>query len=63
MEVNMINTTEEIKKAIFKLPKEELIQLDNEIHGYLESLMMMKASETAFSEWFDPEEDIYNDIL
>ncbi len=55
-------SVEEIKKVILKLPKEELIKLDNEIHSYLESLMMMRASESAFSEWLDHEEDIYNDV-
>ncbi|HEO65302.1 MAG TPA: hypothetical protein ENI73_05445 [Spirochaetes bacterium] len=58
--MNKTTTLEEIKQTIFKLPKDELIKLDNEIHGYLESLMMMKVSETAFSEWLDPEEDIYH---
>jgi hypothetical protein len=53
-------TVEEIKKAITKLPREELIKLDKEIHKYLETFMMMGAAETAFSEWMDSEEDIYN---
>jgi len=60
--MNKTATLEEIKQAIFKLPKDELIKLDNEIHSYLEGVMMMKVSETAFSEWLDPEEDIYNDV-
>ncbi|GMT49062.1 MAG: hypothetical protein IEMM0008_0601 [bacterium] len=55
-------TIEELKEALFKLPTDKLVQLNKEIHSHLESLMMMKASETAFSEWLDPDEDIYNDL-
>ncbi|HHT9126232.1 MAG TPA: hypothetical protein ACFYD6_10505 [Candidatus Brocadiia bacterium] len=54
---------EEIKKAITKLPKDELINLDKEIHKYIETLMMMGGAETAFSEWMDPEEDIYSESV
>lgn len=54
---------EEIKKAITKLPKEELIKLDKEIHKYIETLLMMGGAETAFSEWLDPEEDIYSESV
>ena len=51
---------EDIKTAITKFSKEDLIKLDEEIHKYLESFAMMGAAETAFSEWLDPEEDIYD---
>lgn len=51
---------DEIKKAIVNLSQEELIKLDEEIHKRLETLMMMGAAETAFSEWWETEEDIYN---
>ena len=54
-------TIEDIKKVIIKLPKAELIKIDNEIHKYLETFIMMDAAETAFSEWMNPEEDIYNE--
>jgi hypothetical protein len=52
-------TIEDIKNAITRLSKEQLIELDKEIHRYIETSMMMGVAETAFSEWMDPEEDIY----
>lgn len=55
------STIEDIKKAITKLPKREIIKLDNEIHKYLETFMMMESAETAFSDWLSPEEDIYSE--
>jgi hypothetical protein len=54
-------TVEDIKKAIAKLQKEQILEIDNEIHKYIETAMMMGAAESAFSEWMDPEEDIYTD--
>ena len=53
-------TLEEIKTLIFKLPIEEQITLMEDLEEKLESLAMMKLAETGFSEWNDPEEDIYN---
>lgn len=53
-------TAEEIKEALPKLPKTQIIDLDKRIHDYLETSMLTRASETAFSEWEDPEEDIYD---
>jgi len=53
-------TVEEIKEALPKLPKAQIIDLDKRIHDYLETSMLIRASETAFSEWEDPEEDIYD---
>jgi hypothetical protein len=53
-------TVEEIKEALPKLPKAQIIDLDKRIHDYLETSMLTRASETAFSEWEDPEEDIYD---
>ena len=54
-------TVEDIKRAITRLPREQLIEIDKEIHRYIETSMMMGAAETAFSEWTDPEEDIYTE--
>jgi hypothetical protein len=54
-------TVEDIKKAIARLQKEQILEIDNEIHKYIETAMMMGAAESAFSEWMDPEEDIYTD--
>ncbi len=53
-------TVEEIKEALPKLPKAQIIDLDKRIHDYLETSMLTRASETAFSEWENPEEDIYD---
>ena len=53
-------TIEDIKKAITKLSKEQIIEIDNEIHRYIETSLMMGVAESAFSEWMDPEEDIYS---
>ncbi len=53
-------TLEEIKEALPKLPKAQIIDLDKRIHDYLETSMLTRSSETAFSEWEDPEEDIYD---
>ena len=55
-----LETIEDVRKVIAKLPKEDLIRIDEEIHRYLETFTMMGASETGFSEWTEPEEDIYN---
>lgn len=52
-------TIEDIKNAITRLSKDQLIELDKEIHRYIETSMMMGVAEAAFSEWMDPEEDIY----
>ena len=53
-------TIEEIKEALPKLPKAQIIDLDKRIHDYLGTSMLTRASEAAFSEWEDPEEDIYD---
>lgn len=55
-----IPTLEEIKTLIFKLPIQEQITLMEDLEERLENLAMMKLAETGFSEWNDPEEDIYN---
>lgn len=55
------SAVEDIKNAIPKLTREQLIEVDKEIHRYIETSMMMGAAETAFSEWTDPEEDIYTE--
>ena len=54
-------TVKDIKNAITKLPKAQLIEIDKEIHRYIETSIMMGAAEAAFSEWMDPEEDIYTE--
>ncbi|OGW16621.1 MAG: hypothetical protein A3G93_16470 [Nitrospinae bacterium RIFCSPLOWO2_12_FULL_45_22] len=56
-------TVEDIKKILPQLSKTQILELDQKIHEYLETQMMMAAAATAFSEWEDPEEDIYNEYL
>jgi len=53
-------TVEEIKEALPKFSRRQILELDQKIHDYLETSQFTRASEKAFSEWEDPEEDIYN---
>ena len=53
-------SVKEIEKILPKLSRQQIMELDQRIHDYLETSLLTKASETAFSEWEDPEEDIYN---
>jgi len=53
-------SVDEIKEALPKFSRKQIIELDQRIHDYLETSLLTKASEVAFSEWEDPEEDIYN---
>ena len=53
-------TVEEIKEALPKLSRRQILELDQKIHAYLETSQFTRVSEKAFSEWEDPEEDIYN---
>ena len=61
MNYNPINITfEEIKHVLPTLSRRQIIELDQRIHEYLQTSLLSRASETAFSEWEDPEEDLYN---
>jgi hypothetical protein len=53
-------SVEEINHILPKLSRHQIMELDQRIHDYLDTSLMTKASEGAFSEWEDPEEDIYN---
>ncbi|MCJ7812549.1 hypothetical protein MUP95_04420 [bacterium] len=53
-------TIQDIKEVLPKLSKPQILELDQKIHDYLETSLFTRASEKAFSEWEDPEEDIYN---
>ncbi|MGD1713745.1 hypothetical protein [Dapis sp. BLCC M172] len=53
-------TIEEIKALIFQLPIQEQITLIEELEERLETITIMQLAETGFSEWNEPEEDIYN---
>ena len=52
-------SSKEIGEILSKLSRHQIIELDRRIHDYLETSGLTRASETAFSEWEDPEEDIY----
>jgi hypothetical protein len=54
---------QDIKESLPKLSKSEILELNREIHEYLETSLLMRAAETSFSEWGDPEEDIYDTEL
>ena len=51
---------EEIKAMILQFPVEEINELIAEIRKASEIAEFMKLAETGFTEWNDPEEDIYN---
>jgi hypothetical protein len=43
-----------------KLSREQILELDREIHEYLETSMLMRGAQAAFAEWEDPEESLYD---
>jgi hypothetical protein len=49
----------EIKEIIGQLPVSVLEELREKITEKIESEKFMQLSESGFSEWYDPEEDIY----
>jgi hypothetical protein len=51
---------DDIKEVLPKLTREQIITLDQELHGYVETSMISRAAEESFKDWQDPEEDIYN---
>jgi hypothetical protein len=53
-------STEEIRRLLPKLSREQILELDREIHEYLETSILMRGAQTAFAEWEDPEESIYD---
>ena len=50
----------EIKKLLFQLPQQDLAELFEELESRMETFEMMRLAESAFAEWLDPEEDIYD---
>jgi len=56
--VNM--STEEIKALIFQLPARDVMRIAEEIEERAETVAMMQLSETAFHEWNEPGEDVYD---
>ena len=51
---------EDIKEVLPKLTRDQIVALDRELHGYLETSMITRAAEGSFQGWQDTEEDIYN---
>jgi hypothetical protein len=51
---------EEIKEVLPRLTRNQILELDDKIHDYLETSLLTRGSEKSFCEWEDPEEDIYN---
>jgi len=54
-------TLKEIQDILPSFSGPEILELDRKIHEYLETLTFSKAAETAFSDWNDPEERIYDE--
>lgn len=59
-QVTLDMSTEEIKELIFQLPPMELLKIAEEIEERAETIGLMHVSETAFQEWNQPGEDIYD---
>ena len=51
---------QKIKESLLQLTTVEVLEIDKVIPERLETESMMKLAESAFEEWEDPEEDIYN---
>jgi len=54
-------TLKDIQEVLPTLSGSEILELDRRIHEYLETLAFSKAAESAFSEWDNPEEGIYDE--
>jgi hypothetical protein len=54
-------TLQDIQEILPTLSGTEILKLDRIIHEYLETMSFTKAAESAFSEWNDPEEGIYDE--
>jgi hypothetical protein len=54
-------TLKEIQDILPTFSRPEILELDRKIHEYLETLTFSKVAETAFSDWNDPEESIYDE--
>ena len=51
---------EELKPLILQLPAHELLTLADSIEERVETLSMMQVAETAFREWGEAGEEIYD---
>ncbi len=59
-QVTLEISTEELKALILQLPPEDLLTIANEVEDRAETIAMMKLSESAFEEWNEPGENIYD---
>jgi hypothetical protein len=55
-------SVEEIRQLLPQLSRTQILELDREIHEYLETSMLMRGAQTALKEWDNPEEDIYEPV-
>jgi hypothetical protein len=53
-------SVDQIRALIFQLPPKELLKIAEEIEDRAETIAMMQLAETAFQEWNEPGEDIYD---
>lgn len=58
--VTMNISLEEIKELVFQLPAQEFLSLADAVEERSETIAMMKLSETAFQEWNEVGEGIYD---
>jgi hypothetical protein len=54
-------TLKEIQEILPTFSRPEILGLDRKIDEYLETVTFSKIAETAFSDWNDPEERIYDE--
>jgi len=54
-------TLRQIEETLPTLSGPEILKLDQRIHEYLDTMAFSKAAESAFSEWEDPDEGIYDE--
>jgi hypothetical protein len=54
-------TLKDIQEILPTLSGPEILELDRKIHEYLETMAYSKVAETAFSDWNDPQEGIYDE--
>ena len=54
-------TLKEIEETLPTLSGSEILELDRRIHEYLDTMAFPKAAESAFSEWDNREEGIYDE--
>ena len=54
-------SVKDIQEILPTLSEPEILELDRKIHEFLETMAFSKVAESAFSEWKDPEEEIYDE--